>query len=78
LKRKPKTFPILTPAIENRPVVRPIRRTDIQISTFRKANDTPMARASILVATAIASMVLKEKSGLTSSQSLSLDSFTIS
>jgi len=37
----------------------PITRTDFQILTFRKANVTPTARASILVAIAKINMVLK-------------------
>ena len=37
----------------------PMTRTDFQILTFRKANVTPTARASILVAIAKINMVLK-------------------
>lgn len=37
----------------------PMTRTDFQILTFRKANVTPTARASILVAIAKINMVLR-------------------
>lgn len=74
----PKIFPIYIPAAEKAPVVRPIISTADQILAFRKANDTPTARASMLVATAIASIVRKEKSGsVQQHSSFSKDSFTI-
>ena len=53
-----KIFPILTPTKENKNVVTPITATDFHISTDKKANDTPIAKASMLVAIAIISMVL--------------------
>ena len=75
LYREPKTFPILTPTNENRKVVMPIIMTENQIFTLRNANDTPTAKASMLVAMAIMSMVLNPQPHelLSSSSSSSSD-----
>ena len=57
----PKTLPILTPKTENKKVVMPMISTDDQILTWMQANETPTAKASMLVAMASKSMVLKPK-----------------
>jgi hypothetical protein len=59
LYREPNIFPILTPAKENKKVVIPMTVTDFHKSTDKKAKDTPTAKASMLVAIAIISIVLK-------------------
>ena len=56
-------LPIFKPMIDRRNVVAPIIATADHISTARTANETPTASASMLVATAIISMVCAEKSG---------------
>ena len=55
----------------------PINATDIQIFARRNANETPTANASMLVATAIAHIVLKEKSELPDTGSFEKDSLTM-
>ncbi len=65
----PNTLPILTPIAERTNVVTPIIETAGTISTSRKANVTPTASASILVATARASIVRGEKESLRFSSS---------
>ena len=59
LYREPNIFPILTPAKENKKVVIPMTVTDFHKSTDKKAKETPTAKASMLVAIAIISIVLK-------------------
>lgn len=55
---EPKKFPIATPAKLKIKVVTPIINIDVQMLTCRKANVTPMAKASILVAIASKNIVL--------------------
>ena len=58
---EPKTLPIFTPKTENRKVVNPMTITDDQSLTWMQANETPTAKASMLVAMASKNMVLKLK-----------------
>ena len=54
----PNTLPTLIPAAEITNVVQPITAIASQILTLRNANVMPMARASMLVATAAMSMLM--------------------
>lgn len=47
LKRIPKELPILTPKIEQKKVIQPIKITAGRIVTFKNAKVIPTARASI-------------------------------
>ena len=58
-------------------VVAPMNDTAGTISTCRNANVTPTASASMLVATASGSMVIKQNESLTLSSSCSRDSRTM-
>lgn len=57
--REPKKFPMATPPKLKMKVVTPIINMEIQMFTCRKANDTPTAKASMLVATASRNIVFK-------------------
>ena len=57
-RRAPKKVPITTPAREITKVVQPMTVTAGRMSTFKNANVTPTANASMLVATAISSSCL--------------------
>ena len=56
---EPNTLPIFTPKTEKAKVVRPMIRTDDHSFTWIQAKETPTAKASMLVAMARSSMVLK-------------------
>ena len=70
----PNTLPTLTPMHDRINVVAPMKLTAGTIRTCRKANVTPTARASMLVATASGSIVPNEKESLRFSSSVSRDS----
>ena len=70
LYRAPKIFPILTPIKEHANVTIPIKETAGMISTLKKAKVTPMARASMLVATASTSIDFISRESLQHSCSL--------
>ena len=57
----PNTLPIFTPKTEKTKVVRPMMSTDDHNFTWIQANETPTAKASMLVAMASKNMVLKPK-----------------
>ena len=77
LNRSPAFLPKSTPAMENIIVVIPIIIIGIHIDISRKANETPTARASILVAIARVSICQKPKPWATPSSSFEKDSLTI-
>ena len=54
-------FPIFNPTADNTKVVTPIKITAKTMFTCKNANVTPMAKASMLVATAKGSMAFAEK-----------------
>ena len=64
----PNTLPSLTPMKQQTKVIRPMIDTAGIILTLRKAKVTPMARASILVATASVSIVFTSIESFTTSQ----------
>ena len=67
---EPNRLPIFTPRMENRKVVTPMMSIDDQIFTWMQAKEMPTARASMLVAIANKSIVLKSKAPLCSWSSL--------
>ena len=60
----PKTLPTFAPAMDMMQVVQPIMPAASAMSTSRNAKVMPAARASMLVATASMSMVLKDSEPL--------------
>ena len=66
---EPKTLPIFTPKMEKTKVVRPMMSTDDHNFTWMQANETPTAKASMLVAIAKRNMVLKSNALLFSPSS---------
>ena len=70
-------LPILSPTIDNTAVMTPMVIIAGMMLMPRKANETPTARASMLVATAIINILFVEKSGLWQTSSFERDSRTI-
>ena len=70
----PKTLPTFAPAMDMMQVVQPIMLTAPTMFTSRNAKVMPAARASMLVATASISMVLKDSEPLSLPASSSLES----
>ncbi len=64
LNRVPKKQPTWTPIADKKKVVAAMIEAASIMLTFRKANETPTASASILVATARGSMAMGLKEGL--------------
>ena len=79
LRWYPNLLPIFSPNTQNTKVTKPIKEASKKIFSSKKAMLTPIAKASMLVASAKKLMVLCEKSAQESSHSsfFCLDSFII-